>query len=218
MQLCNYFKLGLEQAGHLAGLGLERGRQHVGEELHSDGQQELHEGHHHKDQEGHQAEEVGADAEELDRQRARVTGEHGFHNSQRAAVGPPGEWTGLHRHPRGPTLGFQKTWVQGSPGRPVVRTPRSHCRGHVSDPWLGIYHPCCVGCGQKSLKRKGKAGWELTLYEKWDSSPAAAATGPAQGFRSCPLARQRAGQDHALRTGPQRGPKEACSHTLHSTR
>lgn len=102
MQLHNYFKLGLEQAGHLAGLGLERGRQHVGEELHSDGQQELHEGHHHKDQEGHQAEEVSADAEELDGQRAEGDRGARLSTTARAAVaGPPRERTGLRRHPSG---------------------------------------------------------------------------------------------------------------------
>lgn len=72
---------------HLEGLGLERGRQHVGEELHDDGQQELHERHHDEDQEGHQAEEVGADAEELQEpwgQRSRMGSEVTVHPAQGA--------------------------------------------------------------------------------------------------------------------------------------
>lgn len=135
MQLWNYFKLGLERAGHLAGLGLKRGRQHVGEELHSDRQQELHEGHHHKDQEGHEAEEVSADAEELDGQRAE--GERGARLLTTAGERQwalPGSRQGSAGTPGAKPCGFRKAGCGGSPGRPVLRTPRSHCRGHRSDP------------------------------------------------------------------------------------
>lgn len=133
MQLHNYFKLGLEQAGHLAGLGLERGRQHVGEELHSDGQQELHEGHHHKDQEGHEAEEVSADAEKLDGQRAE--GDRGafLPTTARAAVaGPPRERAGLRRHPGAKPWGFRKPGRGGSP----------------AGQWFGPLAPTAEGAGR----------------------------------------------------------------------
>lgn len=53
---------------HLDGLGLKRGWQHVGEELHSHRKQEFHEWHHHKHQEGDQAEEVGTNPEKLERE------------------------------------------------------------------------------------------------------------------------------------------------------
>lgn len=146
MQLCNYFKLGLEQAGHLAGLGLERGRQHVGEELHSDRQQELHEGHHHKDQEGHQAEEVGADAEELDRQRARVTGEHGFHNGQGSGGGPSRGADKAPQAPQGPNLGVSENLGAGAP---------------LAGQWLGFLAPTAGGTGQIP-------GWGSITHAVWD--------------------------------------------------
>jgi len=52
---------------HLLRLCLEGGRQHVGEEFQSHGEQELHEGDDDEHQEGKESEEVGTRSEELGR-------------------------------------------------------------------------------------------------------------------------------------------------------
>lgn len=51
---------------YLLGLSLEGGRQHVGEELQSHWEQELHEGDDDEDQEGQQSEDVGTGSQELE--------------------------------------------------------------------------------------------------------------------------------------------------------
>ena len=187
MQLWNHFKLGLEQAGHLAGLGLERGRQHVGEELHSDGQQELHEGHHHKDQEGHETEEVSADAEELDGQRAK--GEQGarFSQQQESGGGPSRGADRTLQAPRGPNHAVSGKLGAGAPlaGQWLgLLAPTAGGTGQIPG-WGSVCHPCCVEYGQKSLKREKKSWvgansmrsgtrhWQL-LHSGWPRAPAVA--------------------------------------------
>ena len=39
------------------------------------------------------------------------------------------------------------------PGGPVVKTPRSQCRGHGFNPWWGKI-PHAMWCGQKKKKEK----------------------------------------------------------------
>ena len=39
--------------------------------------------------------------------------------------------------------------IRDFPGGPLVRTPRSHCRGHRFDPWSGNYDPTCYAAWPK---------------------------------------------------------------------
>ena len=52
------------------------------------------------------------------------------------------------------------------PGGPVVKTPRSHCRGPGSTPGWGAKIPRAVRCGQKKKKKKKEKLPEDTYSKK----------------------------------------------------
>ena len=48
---------------------------------------------------------------------------------------------------------FHKVSLGDFPGGPVIKTPRSQCRGHRSGPWLGNYDLTCCKKKKKDLKK-----------------------------------------------------------------